>query len=272
MTLRRRSLRVILSLLLLTAFVLPTLPTAAALPLETANVAPANNTYQTLPFAQDWSNTGLITVNDDWSAVPGVLGYLGDYLPSSSPTAVDPQTIITDTTFTAIDVIANQTNPSTLTSGGVAEFEIANPVVALQGSGTADAPFLLFHINTTGLSSIQVQYNLRDVDGSIDNAIQPVALHYRVGTSGDFTNVPAAFVADATTGPSLATLVTPINVMLPAAADNQPQVQLRVITSNAVGSDEWVGVDDFSVTAGPPATNPDLAAVKTGPAAAAPGE
>ena len=272
MTLRRRSLRVILSLLLLTAFVLPTLPTAAALPLETANVAPANNTYQTLPFAQDWSNTSLITVNDDWSAVPGVLGYLGDYLPSSSPTAVDPQTIITDTTFTAIDVIANQTNPSTLTSGGVAEFEIANPVVALQGSGTADAPFLLFHINTTGLSSIQVQYNLRDVDGSIDNAIQPVALHYRVGTSGDFTNVPAAFVADATTGPSLATLVTPINVMLPAAADNQPQVQLRVITSNAVGSDEWVGVDDFSVTAGPPATNPDLAAIKTGPAAAAPGE
>jgi len=39
--------------------------------------AQANNTYQSLPFSQDWSNTGLITVNDDWSGVPGVIGYRG---------------------------------------------------------------------------------------------------------------------------------------------------------------------------------------------------
>ena len=90
----------------------------------------------------------------------------------------------------------------------MAEFEITDPVVALQGSGTADAPFILIHINTTGFQNITVAYNVRDIDGSADNAVQQVALHYRVGTSGDFTNVPAAYISDATTGPSEATLVT----------------------------------------------------------------
>src|SRR6185369_6354758 len=55
------------------------------------------------------------------------------------------------------------------------------------------------------------------------------------------------FVADATTGPSLATKVTPVSVTLPAAADNQPLVQVRIITTNAIGNDEWVGIDDLLI-------------------------
>src|SRR6185503_15320983 len=81
-----------------------------------------------------------------------------------------------------------------------------------------------------------------------DNAIQQVGLHFRVGTSGSFTNVPAGYVADATTGPSQATLVTPVSAVLPAAANNQPIVQVRIMTTNAVGNDELVGVDDIQVT------------------------
>ena len=92
-----------------------------------------------------------------------------------------------------------------------------------------------------------MSYNLRDVDGSADNAVQPVALQYRVGTLGPFTNLPAGFVADAT-GPASATLVTPVSVTLPAAAAGQPVVQIRIITTDAVGSDEWVGIDDLNVT------------------------
>ncbi|MFN0278122.1 MAG: hypothetical protein ACKVRN_05905, partial [Pyrinomonadaceae bacterium] len=41
---------------------------------------PQNNTPQTLPFTQDWTNAGLITVDDDWSGVPGIIGYRGDDL------------------------------------------------------------------------------------------------------------------------------------------------------------------------------------------------
>ncbi|HLE63020.1 MAG TPA: hypothetical protein VI750_07770 [Pyrinomonadaceae bacterium] len=206
----------------------------------------ADNTPQTLPFGQDWGNTGLITVSDNWSGVAGIEGFRGDGL--TGGTAVDPQTVTAADTPGVLDVNANQTNPNAFATGGVSEFEIANPVVALQGSGTARAPYILLNLNTSGLTSINVAYNLRDIDGSADNAIQPVALQFRVGGSGTFTNVPAAFVADATTGPSLATLITPVSATLPAAADNQSLVQVRIITTDAAGSDEWVGVDDINVT------------------------
>jgi hypothetical protein len=73
-------------------------------------------------------------------------------------------------------------------------------------------------------------------------------VQYRVGNSGSWTNVTGGFTSDATTGPSLATQVTPVSVVLPAAANNQPEVQIRVLTTNSVGNDEWVGIDDISIT------------------------
>jgi peptidase C25-like protein len=206
----------------------------------------ADSTPQTVPFAQDWSNTALITADDNWSGVPGIIGFGGDAL--TAATATDPQTIVADGSGAPEDVIANQANPNTQNTGGVAEFDgIANPVAALQGSGTADAPHIVINVNTTGSSGVTVAYNLRDIDGSTDNAVQPVALQFRVGSTGNYTNIPAGFVADATTGPSLATLVTTVSVTLPAAANNEPLVQLRIITANAVGNDEWVGIDDMLV-------------------------
>jgi hypothetical protein len=210
----------------------------------------ADNVPQSLPFSQDWS-TNLITTNDDWSPVPGIEGYLGQDI--TTGVGVDPQTLLTTSAATNdLDVIANQSNPNTLTTGGVAEFDgIPNPVVALQGSGTADAPYLLFYLNTTstGNNYINISYNVRDIDGSSDDAVQQVALQYRIGNTGNFINLPKGYIPDATTGPNEATLVTPVSVTLPAAARNKPLVQVRVITSNAPGSDEWVGIDDISITA-----------------------
>ena len=212
------------------------------------STATANTTPQTLPYGpQTWANTAMITVNDDWSNVPGIEGFLGDDA-STTAAGADPQTKIEAAWSTTIDVIANQTAPNTLTNGGVAEFHIADPVVALQGSGTADYPNLVLTLDTTGASAVTVAYDVRDIDCSADNAVQAVALQYRVGTSGNFTNVPAGFVADATTGGSLCTLVTPVSAALPAAASNQSTVQVRIITANAAGNDEWVGIDNISVT------------------------
>jgi uncharacterized protein len=225
-----------------------TLALALPIPPLMPTTAFADTTAQTLPFAQNWANTNLITVNNDWSGVPGIIAYRGDDL--TAATGVDPQTITADGSATPQSVAANQTNPDTFNTGGAAEFEIANPAVALTGSGTADAPHLVINLNTAGQSNITVSYNLRDLDGSIDNAVQPVALQYRVGSAGAYTNIPGAFVADATTGPSQAAQVTPVNAVLPAAANNQPLVQLRVITTNAVGNDEWVGIDDIQIGTG----------------------
>ena len=41
-------------------------------------------------------------------------------------------------------------------------------------------------------------------------------------------------------------LVLVVDVFLPAVVNNQPTVQLRVLTTNAVGNDEFVGVDDIA--------------------------
>jgi predicted extracellular nuclease len=210
-------------------------------------------------FAQDWSNAGLITTNDDWSGVPSIMGYLGDILPSSSPTGVDPRTYTNGSLVGEVDVIANQTNTG-ISNGGVAEFALTNPTIALNGSGTADAPSIVIYLDATGRENIRFQANIRDLDGSADNAIQQVAVQYRVG-GGNWTN--AAYIADATTAGS-ATQVTAVDVTLGSDANNAADLEIRIITTNAAGNDEWVGIDDIIVSSaaqGLDTTAPALAAV-----------
>jgi hypothetical protein len=207
-------------------------------------------TYHNLsagPFLQNWNNTNLITTNNVWTGVPSIIGYLGDDGSTSSPVPTLPQNALAPVYSQTVSVLANQSNPNTAISGGVAEFEIANPVVAFQGSQTADAPNIIIYLNTNGVNGIRVKYLLRDIDGSTDNAVQPVALQYRIGNTGNFIDIPAAFVADASSGPSLATLETQVDVVLPAACNNQAELQLRIITGNATGSDEWIGIDDIDI-------------------------
>lgn len=214
-----------------------------------------NNQYHVLAssaFTQDWSNADLITSNNSWASVPSIEGYRGDNL--TTTTGVNPQTVVAAGT-SPLNVEANATDPNTLSLGGVAEFQLTNPTIALQGSTSADAPFLLIYLNTAGVTNTQVSFNLRDVDGSSDNVVSPVALQYRVGTTGNFTNLPLGFTADATTGPNQATLVTAVSAILPDATNNQSQVQVRIITTDAAGIDEWIGIDDITITASPTTMN-----------------
>ena len=197
-------------------------------------------------FLQDWSNAGLITVNNDWTGVPSIIGYRGDT--ATSLTNVDPQKIINASYSTVLNVTANQSAPNTNTSGGIAEFEITNPVVALQGSGTADAPNLVVYLDATGCTGIHVKFNVRDIDGSADNSAQQFSLQYRIGNTGDFVNIPSGYIADATSGPSLAILVTSMDVTLPVDCENKSELQIRFMTTNATGSDEWIGIDDINIS------------------------
>ncbi len=210
------------------------------------------NGQENLPFSQDWTNPALITMDDDWSNVAGIIGYRGDGLTGSIGT--DPQTILADGTTTPVDIIANQGTTTGISTGGIIELDgLGDPTVAFQGSGTADAPFLLISVNTTNFTAITVQYNLRELD--TDNSTQQVALHYRVGNSGNFTNVAGGYVADASNGSGQ---VTPINVVLPAGAENQSEVQIRILTTNASGVDSLIGIDDISVTGTPPPPPPGV--------------
>lgn len=211
----------------------------------------ANQYYSELvggaPLIQNWTDTNLITTDDSWVNVVSIQGFRGDGLTSTA--GVDPQTVTASGTSTPLDVNANQTNPNTYATGGVTEFEIANPTIALKGSTTASAPHLMIYLNTApcpSTKSVSISYDVRDIDGSANDAVQQVALQYRIGNTGNFTNVPAGYVADATL-PNSATKVTPRIVSLPHLITNQPQVELRIITTNAVGTDEWVGIDNIEV-------------------------
>ena len=195
-------------------------------------------------FFQDWSDTGLITADDNWANVPSIVGYRGDDI--TGAIGADLKTLTGDGLVTP-DVIANQT-AATSTSGGVAEFHLANPTVGLQGSGTADAPHLVLHLDATGRQNLHLNVLIRDIDGTVDNTNQQFNIQYRLGGTGTWTNLDGSYIADATTGPSLATAETQLSIDLPAALNGQAEIQLRFMTTNAAASDEWIGVDNIEVT------------------------
>lgn len=226
---------------LLTAVALP----ASLVVLVPATTASADLAPQPLPFTQDWSDAELITANDDWSGVPGIVGYLGADLASRDE---DPQTVLTPES--GIEGVFEDSSPG-ISEGGVHEVEDLD-TVALHGSGTTDAPSLVITVNTSGVEDVRASYRLRDLD-SDNGGAQQVALHYRVGQSGEWTNVPEAYVADASQAQGASFQV---NAALPAEAGDVPVLQLRIMTTDTFGADSMTGVDDIVVEADDGTTPP----------------
>ena len=257
----RRRLSIVLSLALIASLFV-----AVKGPSSYSTLAPAayaNSVYHNFSAgAMNYSLTpataNQITSNDNWSGVASVEGYFGQNLTATH--GVDPQTVL-GTEFasnllpnTPTNVAANKGNPSAFNAGGIAEFDSGTYLaIGLQGNTQAN-PYLVFYLNTTGRSNITFNYTVQDIDGGSNDSVSPIALQYRVGQTGLFTNLPAGYIADVTTG-GVATAPQAKSVVLPAAANNQPQVQVRLITTNAANSsggstpDEWIGINNVSVTA-----------------------
>ena len=91
-------------------------------------------------------------------------------------------------------------------------------------------------------------FNARDLDGSVDDAVQQIAFSTASARPGPSpTSLPAT---SPTRRPSARLRrSTARSVALPAAVNDQASVFVRVITTNAAGNDEWVGIDDVSITA-----------------------
>jgi VCBS repeat-containing protein len=202
-------------------------------------------------FVQDWTDTTLITTtttstdpaNTGWERVASIVGYLGDITSSTTAFSTD-LTIQTGANLGSFNVFANQTSP-TFSSGGVAEFQLANPTIALQGSGTADVPSIVVYLDATGRQGLHIDLDLRHLDADVTG--QQFNIQYRVGDAGTWTNVPGGFnssVFPTATSPS----TVHVSLDLPSALDNQEQVELRLMTQNAQGSDELIGLDNIHVS------------------------
>ena len=203
-----------------------------------------SNAYHNLAtsdFSQNWTGTSALLTTGSWSGIPSIIGYRGDGMTSN--TATDPQTTLADGSGTPVDLINASTSGSN--TGGIHEIE--NDVVALQGSGTADAPHLVIHVDTTGRQSVTLTALLRELDSSAVD--QKFAVQYRVGETGNFTNLPDGAVSSIFNAAGNQT--ASLNVVLPAAADNQSKVQIRIITNDAPGSDAMIGIDDILVSSQP---------------------
>ncbi len=123
--------------------------------------------------------------------------------------------------------------------------------IGILASGSQSAGALVVAINTTGKTGIQVSWLCRTIlnQASRDNS---VALQYRVGTSGNFTDVGAA-TTYTSAGKTVPDVSPTFSETLPAAAENQPVVQVRWIYWESVstsGSRDRIAIDDISITAG----------------------
>jgi hypothetical protein len=227
----------------------------------------ATNTYYnfsggSLSLSLTPATTNLITTNDDWSGIASVEGYDGKNLTATH--GINPQTVLgTEFTNNALpsgnttQINANKGNPSAFNAGGLTEFDTGTYLAfGFQGNVQAN-PYMVFYLDTTGRTNVTVSYDVMDIDAGSNNSVSQIALQYRVGATGNFTNLPAGYVADAT-DPNVAGRVSSRSVLLPPAANNQAQVQVRLMTTNAAADDgtstpdEWIGVNNIVISVAPP--------------------
>jgi hypothetical protein len=228
--------------------------------------AAATNTYYNfssgnLSLTLSAATANLITSNDQWTNIPSVEGYKGTGLTSGFPNVygVNPQSV-TATEFASnslpsgntTQIQANKGNPNAVNNGGIAEFD-SGPYICFGFQGNVQSnPYMVFYVNTTGYTNIKMSYKVQDIDSGSNDSVSQISLQYRVGNTGAFIDVPDGFIADATDPASVQTgRITTRSVTLPAAVNNQPMVQVRIITTDAADStgsstpDEWIGVNNI---------------------------
>jgi predicted extracellular nuclease len=193
-------------------------------------------------FFENWNDISRLQTGNDWSGVRSIMGYRGETLTARAD--VDARSV-TGSSANAY-VAVNQTDPNGYITAGVAEFQLANPTIAIAGSSNTRAPYIALYLNATGRENVTLSFVARDLESGPDNAVQQIVVQYRIGDTGAWTNVPGGYIADATV--ANATMETALSVVLPSAVNGQAQVQVRIMTTDTIGFDEWVGIDDINVT------------------------
>lgn len=212
--------------------------------------AQTNPTPQSLPYSQDFSTLAhtSTTYPAGWQGWQ-LSGNPGSSFKTTAPTG--------DKTLTA-------SSTASTNSGNVHNYD--GKIGYLTGSSLDLS--VVFAINTTGLTNIDISYDIMTIrnpyDGSSNTRINEITLQYRIGTSGNFTDLTGieyqnnnvTQIGAITTPQNLQTK----NITLPTSCDNQGVVQLRWSSKQVSGSGSRpsFAFDNVSVT-GTSAVTPNVA-------------
>lgn len=198
-------------------------------------------------LTQDWSTSSLISSSDDWSGVQSIQGF--STVTFGSGVGTDPRAFVFDSQNA--DVAANQFtspsqfNPDVGSNGGLAEFQDFG-IVALGAGADAKVPNLVLYLDTTDMTApVTLQFDVQDLDSTSHDAQEQLNVQYRIGETGVWTNLPGGYFADVTQPD--ATPTTHINLTLPTEVLGHAQLQVRIMTADAEGQDEWIGIDNIVV-------------------------
>lgn len=205
---------------------------------------PVNPTPQPLPYSQDFP----LTTTFPWTSYSYPDGIQG-WMVSAAP----------GTEFSTSPAIGNRAMiaSSTIESSGPSLHNYRGRIGFLNDN-THDLAFI-FSVNTEGKQNIAMSYDvmtIRNPYGYLgSNRINEVIMQYRLGTEGNFTNLFGTEYQNNTTqvvsgNPVPQNNVT-INITLPAVCDDQPVVQLRLISRQVSGTGSYhpsFAIDNISVT------------------------
>jgi len=199
---------------------------------------------QSIPYSQDFST--LVASSSVYPA-----GWQGWQLNATGPT-----TFFRTTAPTAnLNLTAGST--AATTAGGVHNY---NGKIGILSSGTND-PALGLVVNTTGKINIVVTFDIATIrnlyNGSSETRRNNVELQYRVGnTNGAFTSLTGSIYVNNTSAQTTGTTARNgmrFQYILPAACENQPDVQLRWVQrdSSGAGSRPSFAIDNVIVCPAP---------------------
>lgn len=214
--------------------------------LAVAGVLPAwgqsNPSPLNLPVSQNWGTTSFTSMPAGFAAWNQLSG-----------SAITTQALA-EASSPGGNAVVHGSAPHSNGTGGCYGYAVGGDArFAILTSGNAENGVnqLGMAINTIGQSNISLSYDLINVVANARTV--GVVCQYRLGSAGPWTTLAGTgnpYVQSGGTAGS----VTPASVSLPAAAENQPYVQIRwaVWRGSEGGSSSGFAVDNISVTAGAP--------------------
>ncbi|WP_118972062.1 T9SS type A sorting domain-containing protein [Taibaiella koreensis] len=151
------------------------------------------------------------------------------------------------TTLPAVGDLATAGNNPAGTTGGW--YYLGNDGIGILSTGTISAGALVVAVNTTGLNHVNVSWLCKTINNQASRS-NSIALQYRIGTTGNFTNLGTT-TTYTSNGKVNGDVSPTLTETLPVGAENQPVVQLRWIyweSSSLSGNRDNISIDDISVT------------------------